>query len=200
MCIIKLMDYTPKPKQGSRTQGSLQASLDALRELLIQHPLSSISIEAIAERAGVGKQTIYRHYRDKSALFIDLYEKESAGRFVIKDMGSVEKELTELVLQTWHFWRETASGQAFRQLIARSQSSIHSLTYFRDQFLPRRRIFVEQILKRAIARGEIPDSDYKVFIDLFFGFNWYHTLTNELTNESLIQTEISILLHGIKRN
>jgi len=193
------MDNLQKPKVGSRASECLQACLDALRDLLNEHPLSSISIEAIAERSGVGKPTIYRHYRDKSALFIDLYERESAGRFLIQDMGSLEKELTELVIQTWRFWRETASGQGFRQLIARSQSSIPSLNRFRDEFLPRRRVFLEVILRRAITRGEIPDDDYTAFIDLFFGFNFYHSLTNNLGDESVIPKEISILLRGIIR-
>lgn len=193
------MNNQPNPQQGRRSQESRRAVLEALRELLVQHPLSSISIEAIAERAGVGKQTIYRWYHDKSALFIDLYETESAGRLTVTDMGSVEKELNELAIQTWRFWQETACGQAFRQLIARSQSNPHALNQMRDNFMPKRRMFTEQILNRAIARGEIEDGDYRVFSDLWISFNWYHLLTNSLNDPSVIPTMVSILLRGITR-
>jgi AcrR family transcriptional regulator len=191
------MDIQTKPNRRRRSQKSRRALLKALKELLVQHPLTSISIEAIAERAGVGKQTIYRWYRDKSELFIDLYETESANRLEIPDRGSVEKELNELALQTWLFWLETASGQAFRQLIARSQSSPPALKKLRDDFMPKRRIFPEQVLERAIARGEIARSDYSPFVDLWIGFNWYHMLTDSLSDKSMIPTMVSILLHGV---
>lgn len=191
------MDSKPKPDWRRRSQKSRRALLKALKELLVQHPLSSISIEAIAERAGIGKQTIYRWYRDKSELFIDLYETESVNRLAIPDVGSVEKELNELAIQTWSIWRETASGQAFRHLIARSQLNPKALNRFRDDFMPRRRIFTEEILERAVARGEIEKGDYSVFVDLWIGFNWYHMLTNSLNDKSVIPTMVSLLLRGI---
>jgi AcrR family transcriptional regulator len=191
------METQIKPDRRRRSQKSRRALLKALKELLVQHPLTSISIEAIAERAGVGKQTIYRWYSDKSELFIDLYETESANRLEIPDMGSLEKELNELALRTWLFWLETASGQAFRQLIARSQSSPPALKKLRDDFMPKRRIFPEHVLNRAIARGEIKKGDYSSFIDLWIGFNWYHMLTNSLIERSMIPNMVSILLHGI---
>jgi AcrR family transcriptional regulator len=193
------MNGQKQPDQGRRNQASRRALLEAMKELLVQHPLSSISIEAIAERAGVGKQTIYRWYRDKSALFIDLYETESVDRLRVPDMGSVEKELNELARQTWNFWQETACGQAFRQLMARCQSSPHAMNQLRDDFMPRRRVFTKQILDRAIARGEIENGDYEVFTDLWVGFNWYHLLTNSLNDQSVIPPMVSILLCGIKR-
>jgi len=193
------MKNRPIPDPKRRNQKSRLALLQALKELLIQYPLSEISIEAVAEHAGVGKQTIYRWYRDKSALFIDLYETESVNRLDIPDLGSIEKELCELALQTWRFWRETASGQAFRQLIAKSQSSSQALNRLRDDFMPRRRIFVEQILTRAIDRLEIENHDYRAFIDLWMGFNWYHILTNSLTDESVIPDMVSTLMCGIMR-
>ena len=193
------MKSKPKPNHGRRNQESRRALLEALKEMLIQHPLSSISIEVVAERAGVSKQTIYRWYHDKSALFIDLYETESVDRLMIPDMGSVEKELNELALQTWRFWRETACGQAFRQLVARCQSNLHASNQLRDDFMPRRRLFVTQILNRAVARSEIENGDCEVFTDLWVGFNWYHLLTNSLNDESIIPTMVSILLRGIIR-
>jgi len=170
--------------------------LNALEELLVEKPLSSISIEGIAERAGVGKQTIYRWYRDKSELFIDLYETRSTDQLMICDMGSVEKELRALAVETWRLWRDTACGRAFGQLIGRSQFSPQELGSFRD-FTTRRRVFTRQILNRAIARCEIEDGDYDVFIDMWMGFNWYHLLTNGLENEAAIPIMVSTVLHGI---
>ncbi len=191
-------DHRSQPDERRRCQRARQAVLTALADLLTEQPLSTISIEAIAKRAGVGKQTIYRWYPDKASLFIDLYDSDVASKICIPDMGSLEKELNELSLRIWHLWRETARGKAFRHLIASAQSNVQSLNQLQAAFMPRQRMFLQQLLDRAMAREEIERANYEVLIDLFFGFNWYHLLTNTLDNESVITVMISTLLNGIK--
>jgi AcrR family transcriptional regulator len=186
-----------QPDEHRRCQRARQAVLTALADLLTEQPLSAISIEAIAKRAGVGKQTIYRWYPDRASLFIDLYDSDVASRINIPDMGSLEKELNELSLRIWHLWRDTARGKAFRHLIASAQSNAQSLNQLQNTFMPKQRRFLEQLLDRAIARGEIERFNYNVFIDLLIGFYWYHLLTNTLDDESIIPTMISTLLNGL---
>ena len=192
-------DPHPQPDERRRCQRARQAVLTALADLLTEQPLSAISIEAIAKRAGVGKQTIYRWYPDRASLFIDLYDSDVAGRVSIPDMGSLEKELNELTLRIWDLWRETARGKAFRHLIASAQSNEQSLNHLQNTFMPKQRKFIEQLLDRAIARGEIKKFKYDVFTDLLIGFYWYHLLTNTLDDESIIPTMISTLLNGLSK-
>jgi len=192
-------DHRPKPDERRRCQRARQAVLTALADLLTEQPLSAISIEAIAKRAGVGKQTIYRWYPDRASLFIDLYDSDVASRVSIPDMGSLEKELNELSLRTWEMWRETARGKAVRHLIATAQSNEQSLSQLQDSFMPKQRRFIEQLLNRAIERGEIKRLKCDAFIDLLIGFHWYHLLTNTLDDESAIPLMISILLKGLSR-
>jgi len=196
---IGSIDQRPPPDERRRCQRARQAVLTALADLLTEQPLSAISIEAIAKRAGVGKQTIYRWYPDRASLFIDLYDSDVAGRVSIPDMGSLEKELNELTLRIWDLWRETARGKAFRHLIASAQSSEQSLNHLQNSFMPKQRKFIEQLLERAIARGEIKKFNYDVFTDLLIGFYWYHLLTNTLDDESIIPTMISMLLNGLSK-
>ena len=132
-------DHRSQPDERRRCQRARQAVLTALADLLTEQPLSTISIEAIAKRAGVGKQTIYRWYPDKASLFIDLYDSDVASKICIPDMGSLEEELNELSLRIWHLWRETARGKAFRHLIASAQSNVQSLNQLQDAFMPRQR-------------------------------------------------------------
>ena len=73
-------DHRSQPDERRRCQRARQAVLTALADLLTEQPLSAISIEAIAKRAGVGKQTIYRWYPDRASLFIDLYDSDVASR------------------------------------------------------------------------------------------------------------------------
>ena len=189
-----------RPNEQRRSRRAHKAVLDALRDLLIEQPLTSISIEAIAERAGVGKQTIYRWYPDKASLFMDLYNTESPGSLNVPDMGSLEKELNQVSLQIWRFWKETASGQAFRQLLASCQSNAQSLAELRDSLMPPRRMITEDILNRAVVRGEIVKENFDIIIDMVIGFNWYHLITDSLEDESVIPIMTSIILFGIMGN
>lgn len=51
--------------------------LDAAAELVLRHGYRRVSIEDVATRAGIGKGTIYLHWRNREALFYALLTRES---------------------------------------------------------------------------------------------------------------------------
>jgi AcrR family transcriptional regulator len=55
-----------------RSEKSRKAIVDATRELLLDRGFDKLSIEAVAARAGVGKQTIYRWWPSRHALVADV--------------------------------------------------------------------------------------------------------------------------------
>lgn len=61
-------DLTPR----RRSEKSRTAIVAATRELLLERGFDGLSIEAVAARAGVGKQTIYRWWRSRPALVADV--------------------------------------------------------------------------------------------------------------------------------
>ena len=56
-----------------RDENVHRAILEAARELIRVEGYASFSIEGVASRAGVAKQSIYRRWSSKGALLIDLY-------------------------------------------------------------------------------------------------------------------------------
>ncbi|HEX6151449.1 TetR/AcrR family transcriptional regulator [Nocardioides sp.] len=56
-----------------------QAILGAARELFFQHGYEGTSMDDVAARAGVSKQTVYSHFVDKSRLFSALVTADIAG-------------------------------------------------------------------------------------------------------------------------
>jgi len=63
---------TPGPPARRRSEKSRVAIVTATRELLLERGFDGLSIEAVAARAGVGKQTIYRWWPSRPALVADV--------------------------------------------------------------------------------------------------------------------------------
>jgi AcrR family transcriptional regulator len=98
------MPNARKPDRARRSERSRQAILGATRELISEVGYGKVSIEAIAARAGVGKQTIYRWWPSKGAVIFDsfLVLSEDAGGegMALPDTGDIEADLKAVMRAT----------------------------------------------------------------------------------------------------
>lgn len=87
------MASTPDPTR--RSERSRRAILTAAAELVHETGYRKLTIEAIAARAGVGKQTIYRWWPSKGAVVLDglLAEVSDPDDLSLPDTGDVEADL-----------------------------------------------------------------------------------------------------------
>ncbi len=94
----------PTPNAARRNEASRRAILTAAFELLQEVGYARCSIEGIASRAGVGKQTIYRWWPSKGALVFDAFLLLSSGGGgeppVLPDTGDLEADLTAVLRAT----------------------------------------------------------------------------------------------------
>ncbi|TDD52949.1 TetR/AcrR family transcriptional regulator [Nonomuraea terrae] len=91
-----------QPDPSRRSERSRQAVLAAARELVTEVGYAKLSIEAIAARAGVGKQTIYRWWRSKGAVVFDavLTLSEGDDGMALPDTGDIEADLKTVMRAT----------------------------------------------------------------------------------------------------
>jgi AcrR family transcriptional regulator len=84
---------TPDPTR--RSERSRRAILTAAAELVHETGYRKLTIEAIAARAGVGKQTIYRWWPSKGAVVLDglLAELSDPDDLSLPDTGDVEADI-----------------------------------------------------------------------------------------------------------
>jgi len=78
-------DETPAAARRGRprSEKARLAILEAAAELLLARGLSAVSMDAVAERAGVSKATIYRWWHTKEALALDaLYSQWAAAHWL----------------------------------------------------------------------------------------------------------------------
>lgn len=95
------------PDSARRSERARRAILDAALELIGEMGYPRLTIEAIAARAGVGKQTIYRWWPSKAAVLLDAFtaqgetpggETPEGGEPALPDTGDLEADL-KLVLR-----------------------------------------------------------------------------------------------------
>src|SRR5882762_10995912 len=67
-----------RPRSGNqRDEGARMAVLHAADDLLVEHGFGALTVEAIARRAGVAKQTIYRWWPSKVEILLDTLIEDS---------------------------------------------------------------------------------------------------------------------------
>jgi AcrR family transcriptional regulator len=71
------------------------AILSAVRELLVESGYADVSMDRVAARAGVGKQTVYRRWPSKAPLVADaVLDAWPGGSVALPDNGDVAEDLT----------------------------------------------------------------------------------------------------------
>src|SRR6202042_1003421 len=104
------------PRRGRpRSEKARVAVLDAAAELLLARGLSAVSMDVVAERAGVSKATIYRWWPTKETLALDaLYTEWDAVRPQPRDTGSLRGDLLSLLRP----WVRRAGGKPYGRVLA----------------------------------------------------------------------------------
>ena len=173
--------------------------LAAASKILDESGYAGFSIDAVARRAGASKPTIYRWWKGKAALIMELYEKERETALTVPDRGSLEHQLIVRMRNLWRLWQRTPLGHALRSIIAEAQADPSALTQLREDFLPKRRAWTYTLFERAVARRKIPaQADIESATTLIYSFNLYHLLTEQLDNEAAINKYVAMIVSGMK--
>jgi AcrR family transcriptional regulator len=189
------------PRRGRpRSEKTRQAILEATSELLLEHSLSSISMDTVARRAGASKATIYRWWPSKELLALDaLFSEWETGRPERPDTGSLAGDLLALVRPWVRLLAGKPYGRAIAGLITRAQSDPQFAEAYTTRFIEPRRDLARVAFLRAIERDEIPaDTDIDVALDLLYG-PFYHRMLNghaELTDR-FAGTVVAYVVAGV---
>ncbi|MDP9075410.1 MAG: TetR/AcrR family transcriptional regulator [Actinomycetota bacterium] len=152
------------------------AILDATAELLLEHSLAGASMDAVAERAGVSKATIYRWWPTKEALALEALHRSWADLAPRPDAGSLRGDMKALLLPWVRRLRARPYGPLLAALITEARSDPAFGEQYRAHFVEPRRQVGREVLARAVARGEISaNTDPEMALDLFYG-PIYHRL------------------------
>jgi AcrR family transcriptional regulator len=140
-----------------------------------------MTMEGVAERAGVGKASIYRRWPSKGALAFDATLDEYLAGQPTRDTGSLEGDLLATARDWIRSVKRSPLGATLRFLIAEVQNDPSLAAAWRERFVGPVRQQRRQIVERAIGRGEIPaGSDPELILDMLFGPLYHRYLHGHL--------------------
>ncbi len=170
------MELEPRPHSGRRrNEATGQAILDASHELLLEAGPRGLTFEAVARRARVGKQTIYRWWPSRGALLLEATAERARQDIPIPDTGTLTGDVEAFLVATF-----TAAvperAAVLRALAAEAQLDPEMAAPFAG-FIAQRRAALATLLDRGADRGELPaDADRTLLVDAAFGMLWYRLL------------------------
>jgi AcrR family transcriptional regulator len=192
------------PQRGRpRSERARKAILDAASELLLARGLSAVSMDAVAERAGVSKATIYRWWPTKETLALDaLYTEWAAARPHPRDTGSLRGDLLSLLRPWARLAGSRPYGRVVAALLTEAQTDPVFAAEYRERFVEPRRQQARDIFRRAIERGEIPaDTKVEVALDLLYGPLYHRLLHGHAPlNDRFVREVIDMVLDGVRRD
>jgi AcrR family transcriptional regulator len=160
-----------------RSEAARLAVLEAADDLLVERGFAGVTIEGIAARAGVAKQTIYRWWTSKTAILFDALLADADEHFAPPDHGDLGSDLRDHLRQLATFLTATDAGAVCRALAGQAQHDPAVAARFRSEFVARQRERDREPFARARRRGELGgDTDIDLAIDQLAGPVYYRVL------------------------
>lgn len=184
-----------RPRNVATQNSILSASYD----LLLEGGFGAVTVEKIAERAGVSKATIYKWWPNKAAVVIDGFLAAATERLPIPDTGSAFQDLLVHATNVTRFML-SREGTIITELIGEGQFDEGLAEAYQTRYIHPRRLEARQLLERGIRNGELKDKlDIELSIDLIYGPIFYRLLvTGGPLDDAYIETLLNSVFLGIK--
>jgi len=191
---------SPKPDPARRNERSRRAILDAAIALIGELGYDRVSIEAIAKRAGVGKQTIYRWWPSKGAVALEALDASLATVVDFPDSGDIVEDLRTQMKGVTQLLGSTEVGPVYQGLLAAAQCDPALSRAHIEQVIEPATVACHERIARAQQRGELrADADRQAIIDMLYGAIYYRLLlhTRPLEPEQ-IDAALDIAFEGLR--
>jgi AcrR family transcriptional regulator len=171
--------------------------LQATMELLCEAGFTGTTVEAVAERAGVGKATIYRRWATREDLLL------AAGGEMgpcpgDPDCGNLRDDLIVLLGGLVSMMTETPVGALLPATVDEAARNPAMRTRL-DAFVAERRAPVRTALRRAADRGELRAGvDHELLVDLMAGPVFTRLLlTGAALDDGVAECIVDLVLEGV---
>jgi AcrR family transcriptional regulator len=171
------------------------AVLAAARAELLTKGFDDFAIGDVAKAAGVQKTSIYRRYKTREALILEVVVETADEGIAIPDTGTLAGDLA-LLLERTHAFLRSPVGEALAAIAHRRGSE--ELDLAQRSFWKQRFERLAVLFDRAEERGEIPAGiDRALVLSMALGPLWYRLfLSHEPFDKRVIRALVARILRS----
>ncbi|MCX4749452.1 TetR/AcrR family transcriptional regulator [Kitasatospora sp. NBC_01287] len=191
------------PRRGRpRSEAAEQAICEAVERLMTEGgSLADLTIEGIAQAAGVGKATIYRRWPNKEALLVDVLVRLEEPEPLLP--GTSARDDLVVILD---FMRRRGLAKRSRWVLRVVLDQMHSMPALKEvyyeQVVLRRRRAIHQVVARGVAAGEFrADLEVELLAEMLIGPMLLRSVLwddSPLDDPELPATIVDSLLDGLR--
>lgn len=161
-----------RPRDGVARQRILESAFALVEEV----GFANTTTDAIAERAGASKATIYRWWPNKAAVLIEALREQVALEQPFPNTGDLRKDI-HAQLQNFMHLLTGGRGRIFKAFLAAAQSDPEVADAFRTLWIQPRRAEACSVLESYRDRGAIAKTlDLGTALDLIYGPIYFRLL------------------------
>ena len=150
--------------------------MDAALGLCAEQGYGSVTVEAIAARAGVSKKTIYRWWPTKGAVVLEALHESSGDDISVPDSGDIVADI-QTQLELLSEFMTGPYGGAYIGLIAESQHDERLARALADQFIqPRNDVTIARLRTAQEQHQLAGDADLPLLVEQLYGPIHYRVL------------------------
>lgn len=139
-------------------------ALEVTLELAAECGLHACTFDAVSERSGISRSTLYRHWSNKAELLMDALSSQTLDS-VVPDTGSLRDDMLNAMLGLGWSLENKTWGAMLPQLVAAASTDPELSAIHRDEYYMG---LYAQSIERAKRRGEVPkDIDSNHATELF---------------------------------
>jgi AcrR family transcriptional regulator len=172
-----LESVTTTPSSERRSERARQAILHAAFELCRENGFAATTMEGIAKRAGVGKQTIYRWWPSKAAVLHEALNEMGGAATGFPDTGDVYADLHGQMTRVVQLLTTDGFHDVYAGMIAATQSDEAVSQSFLETMIRPRVDACRARLEKAREQGQIrADADLDDVVELIYAPIYYRLL------------------------
>ena len=161
-----MSESTAIPSPGRPRDAVLDANiLQAAMALLGEGGIHAVTMDAVAQRAGAGKASLYRRWKSKDELLADALAKHSPLDIDV-DTGKLRDDLIEAYVHYYGIG-DPLMQAAMQEMLGNVRQHLAWTAKVTPERLTARRAKMRTLIDRAVARREIPKpDDIEMLLDL----------------------------------
>jgi AcrR family transcriptional regulator len=143
--------------------------LEAALELIGERGIESTSVDAIAQRSGVSKATIYKHWNGKDELCVEAIS-HRRGEVIAPHSPDVRADISSFLQVLGEVCEPEGWGRIWARVMGYAAENPEFAAAFRRHVAEPRRAVVRSLLSRARDEGRLePSVDIDMGVDLLLG-------------------------------